>query len=93
MLHDTGKVGLNQNILLLNSNTIPIHARILSVAEAFDSMTHNHYKEPISVSDAVNELVSHSATQFDEEIVKVFIEKVVNPGNEKQWSGTKQLKG
>lgn len=46
-------------------------------------MTHNHYKEPISVSDAVNELVSHSATQFDEEIVKVFIEKVVNPRNEK----------
>lgn len=131
MLHDIGKIGLNQNIL--NSNTvvderewneikkhpetgyhilksvsefshiaeyvlchherpdgkgyprglkgdeIPIQSRILGIAEAYDSMTHNHYKKPITVSDAVNELMLHAGTQFDEEIVKVFIEKVINP--------------
>ena len=42
-------------------------------------MTHNHYKEPISVSDAVNELVLNAGTQFDEKVVNIFIEKVINP--------------
>ena len=130
MLHDIGKIGLNQNIL--NSNDvinekewseikkhpetgyhilksvsefshiaeyvlchheridgkgyprglkgaeIPIQSRILSLAEAYDSMTHNHYKEPITVSGAVDELILNSGTQFDEEIVKIFVKEVIN---------------
>jgi diguanylate cyclase (GGDEF)-like protein/PAS domain S-box-containing protein len=133
MLHDIGKIGLNQNIL--NGNTrldekewneikkhpetgyhilksvsefshiaeyvlchherpdgkgyprgikgenIPIQSRILSIAEAYDSMIHNHYKKAITVSDAVNELKLNTGTQFDEEIVKIFIEKVINHKN------------
>lgn len=62
----------------LKGDEIPIQSRILSIAEAYDSMTHNHYKTPISRSDAVNELILHSGTQFDKELVKVFIEEVIN---------------
>lgn len=133
MLHDIGKIGLNQNILNkskvlnerewneikkhpetgyhilksvsefshiaeyvlchherpdgkgyprgLKTNGIPIQSRILSIVEAYDSMTHKHYKEPISVSEAVNELMVNAGTHFDEKIVKIFIEKVVDSKN------------
>lgn len=63
----------------LKGNNIPIQSRILGIAEAYDSMIHKHYKVPITVADAVNELRLNMGTQFDEEIVKIFIEKVINP--------------
>ncbi len=59
---------------------IPIQSRILCIAEAYDSMTQNHYKEPISGTEAINKLIINSGTQFDEEIVKIFIEKVIRQG-------------
>lgn len=62
----------------LKGDTIPLQSRILCVAEAYDSMIHNHYKEPMSKAAAINELIINSETQFDEEIVKIFIEKVIN---------------
>ena len=62
----------------LKGDEIPVESRILSIAEAYDSMTNNHYKEPIPVPDAVNELKLNMGTQFDEEIVKIFIGKVVS---------------
>ena len=62
----------------LRGEEIPIESRILSIAEAYDSMTNNHYKEPIPVPNAVNELKLNMGTQFDEEIVKIFIGKVIN---------------
>ena len=61
----------------LKDENIPIEAKILSIAEAYDSMIHKNYKEPISVPDAINELLSNAGTQFDEEIVKIFIDKVI----------------
>ncbi len=66
----------------LKGKDIPIQSRILSIAEAYDSMTHHHYKNPISVADAINELIVNSGTQFDEEIVKIFIDKVINIVNQ-----------
>ncbi len=61
----------------LKGDQIPVHSRILCIAEAYDSMIHKHYKEPISASDALNELILNSGKQFDEQIVKIFIEKVI----------------
>ncbi len=130
MLHDIGKIGINQNIIKSNTiisdkewseikkhpetgyhilksvsefshiaeyvlchherpdgkgyprglklEAIPIQSRILSIAESYDSMTHNHYKKPLQEADALDELLLHSGTQFDKEIVKVFIENVIN---------------
>ncbi len=63
----------------LKNNDIPIQAKILSIAESFDSMVHRHYKEPISISDAIKELRLNMGTQFDEEIVKIFIKEVLIP--------------
>ena len=62
----------------LMGDNIPIQAKILCIAEAYDSMIHNHYKEAIPVPEAINELLLNSGTQFDAEIVKIFIEKVLN---------------
>ncbi len=62
----------------LKSEDIPIQSKILSISEAYDSMVNKHYKEHLSKLDAVDELISHAGTQFDEKIVKLFIEQVIN---------------
>ncbi len=62
----------------LKGDDIPLESKILSIAEAFDSMTHKNYKEPISLLDAIDELELNSRRQFDEKIVKIFIEKVIH---------------
>lgn len=62
----------------LIENNIPIQSKILRVAEAYDSMTHKHYKEPISKDEAIKELKNNVGTAFDEEVVQVFINKVIN---------------
>lgn len=58
---------------------IPLESRILAIAEAYDSMTnHNSYKAPMTKSEAIEELMINANTQFDKDIVKVFIEKVLS---------------
>lgn len=62
----------------LKANEIPLPARILSVAEAYDSMiSEERYKDSFSETDAIKELLAKSGKQFDDEIVQVFIEKVL----------------
>jgi HD-GYP domain-containing protein (c-di-GMP phosphodiesterase class II) len=53
---------------------IPYLARILSVADAFDAMTHDHsgYRA-VPEQNALSELKRCSGTQFDPKIVKTFI--------------------
>ena len=68
----------------LKLDDIPLQARILAVAEAYDVMTHGDlYKSPSTEAEAVRELTANSGTQFDREIVEVFIEKVANKKNSK----------
>ncbi len=66
----------------LKTHEIPLPSRILAVAEAYDSMTSmthpNLCKDSTDKLDAINELIINSGTQFDEEIVKFFIEEVLN---------------
>ena len=62
----------------LSGNNIPIQAKILCIAEAYDSMIHNYYKKSISISNAIKELKANSNTQFDKDIVELFIEKVID---------------
>ncbi len=55
----------------LQGDDIPLLARILSVADAFDAMTSERpYRKSFAVEDAVDEI---SKTQFDPELSKVFI--------------------
>jgi len=63
----------------LKGTRIPRISRILSIVDAFDVMTYGRpYKEPVSESQAIEELKRCSGTQFDPELVKLFIEILEN---------------
>jgi HD-GYP domain-containing protein (c-di-GMP phosphodiesterase class II) len=58
----------------LRGEEIPLEARILAVADAFDAMTWGRsYKKPISWKEAGEELRRCSGTQFDPRVVEVFL--------------------
>ncbi len=61
----------------LRAEDLPLQAKILSIAEAYDSMVNTHYKKAISQSDAISELIANSGKQFDKEVVDVFIERLI----------------
>jgi len=53
---------------------IPLGARIVSVADAFDAMTTKRcYRNAMSIEEAFNELKNCSGSQFDPDIVKAFL--------------------
>jgi HD-GYP domain-containing protein (c-di-GMP phosphodiesterase class II) len=57
----------------LRGNDIPLGARIVAIADAYDAMTHDRpYKRAMSHDDAIKELRRHSGTQFDPELVTLF---------------------
>lgn len=62
----------------LKGEQIPFYSRIISIAEAFDYMTHpREYKKALSQKEAVTELLDHAGTQFDPQLVDVFVRKVL----------------
>jgi putative nucleotidyltransferase with HDIG domain len=57
----------------LKGEAIPLGARIISIADAFDTMTTKRtYREVVSWGEALEELRRCSVTQFDPELVKAF---------------------
>jgi diguanylate cyclase (GGDEF)-like protein len=57
----------------LRGNDIPLGARIVAIADAYDAMTHDRpYKRAMSHEAAVAELRRHAGTQFDPELVMLF---------------------
>lgn len=63
----------------LKQEEIPLLSRIITVADAYDAMTSKRqYKVVLNKNTAVKELVKNKGTQFDPDIVDVFIEKVLN---------------
>jgi len=62
----------------LKGEEIQLEARIISVADAYDAMTSERsYKTGMSQEEAVKELKRCSGTQFDPEIVDVFVNLVL----------------
>ncbi len=62
----------------LKGEEISLQARIIAVADAFDAMTSERsYRRALSEEVAINELQKNSGTQFDPNLVCVFIEKVL----------------
>ncbi|SNB45005.1 HD-GYP domain-containing protein [Geobacter sp. DSM 9736] len=58
----------------LKGLAIPLEARILAVADAFDAMTSDRpYRSALLMRDALNELYSNAGTQFDPRVVEAFI--------------------
>jgi HD-GYP domain-containing protein (c-di-GMP phosphodiesterase class II) len=57
----------------LKGESIPLGARIITVADCFDTMTsHRAYKRGRTFDEAMEELYRCSGTQFDSDIVKAF---------------------
>jgi len=53
---------------------IPIGARIISLADAYDAMTAgNTYRKAKSAKEAKHELIDNSGTQFDSRLVNIFL--------------------
>jgi len=58
----------------LKEKDIPVESRIIAVAEAFDAMVSmNSYKVPVSYEAALDELRRRAGSQFDPEMVDIFI--------------------
>ncbi len=58
----------------LKKEQIPLGARVLSVADAFEAMVQSRpYRSSLSVNAALDELVKHSGSQFDPKIVDAFV--------------------
>jgi HD-GYP domain-containing protein (c-di-GMP phosphodiesterase class II) len=61
----------------LKGDEINWKARILAVAEAFDTMVHPQpYRAAMSREEAIAELLNNSGTQFDAAVVDAFVQKV-----------------
>ncbi|MCC7367767.1 MAG: HD-GYP domain-containing protein [Chloroflexi bacterium] len=59
----------------LRGAAIPLGARIFSAADAFDAMTADrHYRQALSLDEAMAELHKNSGTQFDPEVIAVMDE-------------------
>lgn len=62
----------------LTDNNIDIKARIIAIADSYDAMVEKRpYRESLSQEEAIAELIKCSGTQFDPDIVDVFINKVL----------------
>ena len=59
----------------LVGEAIPLKSRIMAVADAYSAMTQQKsYRKAMQVEQAKTELVKNMNTQFDEKIVKIFLE-------------------
>lgn len=62
---------------MLKGEDIPLEARIIAIAEAFDAMTNDlSYKLPVSYEDALAELKQKAGTQFDPGLVDLFVSNI-----------------
>jgi putative two-component system response regulator len=61
----------------LSGEAIPIGARIVAVVDAHDAMTHNRpYRDALSAEQASAELLRSRGTQFDPELVDLFLRQL-----------------
>ncbi len=59
----------------IKGKEIPLLSRIIAIVDAYEVMTSGRpYREPVSSWEAVEELKRNAGTQFDPELVEVFLE-------------------
>lgn len=62
---------------------IPLQARIIAIADAYDAMTYGRpYKEPMSPDAAIQEIIDGKNTQFDPIIADVFLTMMSENNNQ-----------
>jgi HD-GYP domain-containing protein (c-di-GMP phosphodiesterase class II) len=67
----------------LKGYQIPLGARIMSVADAFEAMVYGRpYRQRMDIASAIREIKKKSGTQFDPKIVEAFV-KVIKKFNKK----------
>lgn len=58
----------------LKGSKIPLLARMLAVADAYDAMTNDRtYRKAMSREEAIQEIIRNSGTQFDPQMVQIFL--------------------
>jgi len=63
----------------IKGDSIPLESRIIAVADAYDAMTKDRpYRKSMTKEQAVEEILKNSGTQFDPEVVSVFVDKILN---------------
>jgi diguanylate cyclase (GGDEF)-like protein/PAS domain S-box-containing protein len=63
----------------LKGEEIPLQSRIIAIADAYDAMiSERSYRSALPEEVAVEELKINAGIQFDLELIKVFLEKVLN---------------
>ncbi len=63
----------------LHGESIPWKARVIALADAYDAMIHDRpYRKALSAQEAAREIRGNAGTQFDPEIARIFVEKVLN---------------
>ena len=63
----------------LKEKDISPEAKIIAVADAYDAMTeYRTYRKAMSKEEAIQELYRCAGTQFDPEIVQIFVEQVID---------------
>jgi putative two-component system response regulator len=65
----------------LKGKEIPLHARIIAIADAYHAMTNDRpYRKALCSATAARELLKHSGSQFDPTLVKAFINGLLKSG-------------
>lgn len=68
----------------IQGDKIPMLCRILSVADAYDAMTNERvYRNAMSHSEAISELRKCAGTQFDQDIVTIFVSEISKSSRKK----------
>lgn len=68
----------------LKGNEIPLHARVIAVADAFEAMTSDRpYRSARGIEAAMQELRENSGSQFDPEVVACFLRILERDGRAK----------
>jgi len=62
----------------LQGEEIPLESRIIAIADAYDAMTSDRtYRKKLTTGEAVKELIKYANLQFDADIARIFVEKVL----------------
>lgn len=66
----------------LKGEVIPLYARILALADAYDAMTSARpYREALSKEDAIREIEKGKGSQFDPRLADIFLELIRGKNN------------
>lgn len=80
----------------LSAEDIPLHGRILAIADTYDAMTsHRAYRRALPHDVAINEIQNFAGRQFDPALVEVFVREIAHDrtyrrAKAQRWEGLKQ---